>query len=125
MEALQPSGHPVAAAEFQAEVGGHPTDFVVAAYEDQIMVTASQLDTFGSVLHARQEKALDGDPTFSVTVLLGRREEPALMLCARGLVERLAEQGCQRPLLLMLGFKEHSPAVAKAVIKEVMQHRVW
>lgn len=47
-------------------------------------------------VRCRQEKALDGDPTFSVTVLLGRREEPALMLCARGLVERLAEQGCQR-----------------------------
>jgi hypothetical protein len=50
---MEGTGHPVAVEQFQAEINGTQTDFVLAAYEDQIMVTVSQLDTFGTMLQAK------------------------------------------------------------------------
>mmetsp|Transcript_32023 Transcript_32023/g.90876 ORF Transcript_32023/g.90876 Transcript_32023/m.90876 type:complete len:126 (+) Transcript_32023:580-957(+) len=125
MDGMQPPGHPVATRQFQEQVEGFSTDFLISVYDDQLQIMATQLDTFGTVLQAREERALEGDPTYSVTVLLGRRDEPVLSLCARGLVERISAQGCAKPLLLFLGFKEHSASAARRVIDVVMSNRIW
>eukprot|EP00951_Prasinocladus_malaysianus_P046744 scaffold647909_cov47-Prasinocladus_malaysianus.AAC.1 len=85
MESSKEVSHPLVTKQFRSDVEGTETDFLLALYDDHIMITVSQLDTFGTILQARAEKALEGESTFSVTTLLGRRDEPALTLCARGL----------------------------------------
>lgn len=47
-------------------------------------------------LPRRQDAALDGDTTFSVSVLLGRRDEPGVELLARQVAAMAAAAGINK-----------------------------
>lgn len=53
MSSLAPSGHPVVTKQFAAEIEGSNMDFLIAIYQDQIMITATQLDMLGTILQCR------------------------------------------------------------------------
>lgn len=44
---------PVNTQEFTTDIDGVSTSFIISAYADRIMVVATQLGTFGTVLSAR------------------------------------------------------------------------
>ncbi|EIE20140.1 hypothetical protein COCSUDRAFT_30781 [Coccomyxa subellipsoidea C-169] len=116
---------PVNTQEFTTDIDGVSTFFIMSAYADRIMVVATQLGTFGTVLSARGDALLEGKHTFTVDTLLGKRDEPALAVCARHMAESIVQAGCSRPLLLCLGLKQHSLDTMRAIIKEVVAHPVW
>ncbi|BDA45389.1 probable proteasome assembly chaperone 3 [Coccomyxa sp. Obi] len=116
---------PVNTREFTAEVDGISTSFIMSAYADRIMVVVTQLGTFGTVLLSRADGLLEGKQTFTVDTLLGKRDEPALIVCARHMAESIMTVGCNRPLLLCLGLKQHSFDSMRTIIKEVLAHPVW
>ncbi|CAL8471013.1 g10555 [Coccomyxa elongata] len=97
----------------------------MSAYADRIMVVATQLGTFGTVLLSRADGLLEGKQTFTVDTLLGKRDEPALIVCARHMAESIMTAGCNRPVLVCLGLKQLSFDAMRAIIKEVMAHPVW
>ena len=68
---------------FRRSIGNHPTDFSYSMYADQTLLFITQLGTAGTILQATQDAAFDGSTTYSTAVLLGRRDEPLLQLCAR------------------------------------------
>ena len=45
---------PISSKQLTMEVEGKPTDVLVCSYEDYVMVVATQLGTFGTMLEARQ-----------------------------------------------------------------------
>lgn len=47
-------GFPISSKQLTVEVEGKPTDLLVCSYEDYVMVVATQLGTFGTMLEARQ-----------------------------------------------------------------------
>eukprot|EP00249_Psilotum_nudum_P006064 c19433_g1_i1 orf=277-588(+) len=69
---------------------------------------ATQLGKMGTLLHARKEEVFGSVPTFNVNVVLGKRDEPTLVACARQLIEDMSNSGSSRQLLLSLGLKDHS-----------------
>mmetsp|Transcript_24412 Transcript_24412/g.58159 ORF Transcript_24412/g.58159 Transcript_24412/m.58159 type:complete len:132 (+) Transcript_24412:78-473(+) len=118
--------HPVVTKQFRASVGGHATDFLIALHGHQLVVFVSQLDVCGTVILAQQEKALDRGPSYSVSTLIGRRDEAVLTLCARGLVEQISQQGCNLPVLLFIGLKDHGDlSTAREVVSEVIKNKIW
>eukprot|EP00205_Picochlorum_sp_RCC944_P004038 CAMPEP_0182614404 /NCGR_PEP_ID=MMETSP1330-20130603/30347_1 /TAXON_ID=464278 /ORGANISM="Picochlorum sp., Strain RCC944" /LENGTH=73 /DNA_ID=CAMNT_0024834213 /DNA_START=221 /DNA_END=439 /DNA_ORIENTATION=+ len=66
------------------------------------MVVVTQVGKLGNLLQARQDEF---SQTYSVDVLLGRRDDPLLEVCARQLIERLALAGDRRNLLLWIALK--------------------
>ena len=44
----------------------------------------------------RAERVLEGQHTFALDTLLGRRDDPALTVCARHMAEKLLDAGCTR-----------------------------
>ena len=50
----------------------------------------------------RESTLLDGKQTWEVATLLGKRDEPALTVCARHLAQSLSEAGCTQCVLLVL-----------------------
>jgi proteasome assembly chaperone 3 len=44
---------PVRSQQFDANVAGVPTAFLLSAYSDRVMIVATQLGTLGTVMHAR------------------------------------------------------------------------
>uniref|UniRef100_A0A162AKM1 Uncharacterized protein n=1 Tax=Daucus carota subsp. sativus TaxID=79200 RepID=A0A162AKM1_DAUCS len=71
-------------------------------------VIATQIGSLGTIINARKEEGVLTNPTFHVSVIFGKRDEPVLVACARQLIEHISNSGSSRPLILSLGLKDHS-----------------
>ena len=67
----------------------------------------------------------DGELSFSLDVLLGKRDEPLLLIYARQVLERMRAAGNAKPLLLAISLKDDSPECFRAVMEMVVSARVW
>lgn len=116
---------PVAHKKTSLIIKGNKTDVIVCRYDDYFMVMVTQLGCVGTILHARKEGGVSIDPTFSVSVILGKRDEPLLVACGRQLIEQISSCGSSRHLVLTLGLKDHSPGTLKEVISVIVENRLW
>jgi len=130
--ASAPPGFPVPTLAYTRDVCGAPTHFAFSAFANRVLLVVTQTGTFGTVIEARRDGAgadgggggggAPGAPTYSATVLLGRRDEPLLPLCARRIVE---SGGLEVPLVLCLALREHSAAAVRAIADAVAADNVW
>ncbi|CAI0455184.1 unnamed protein product [Linum tenue] len=97
----------------------------ISGYNDHILVIATQIGTMGTMLQARKEEGMTSEPTFHVSVIFGKRDEPMLTACARQLIEHMSSSGSARPLVLSLGLKDHSMETLKGVVSSVLENRIW
>ncbi|XP_057446694.1 uncharacterized protein LOC130738624 [Lotus japonicus] len=116
---------PVSQLNFSLEIKGNKTEIFLSNYEDHFLVVATQIGSMGTILHARKEEGMSINPTFSVSVLFGKRDEPMLVACARQLIEHMTLSGFSKPLVLSLGLKDHSPETLKGIIAAVIDKRQW
>ncbi|KAK6267348.1 hypothetical protein QUC31_018185 [Theobroma cacao] len=73
---------------------------------------ATQIGTMGTILHARKEEGVSIQPTFHVSVIFGKRDEPMLLAIARQLIEQISSSASSLPLVLSLGLKDHSAVLS-------------
>ncbi|XP_010550132.1 PREDICTED: proteasome assembly chaperone 3 [Tarenaya hassleriana] len=116
---------PVRHRQFSLEIKGNKTDTVICNYEDHILVLVTQIGTMGTILHARKEEGMSVEPTFSVSVIFGKRDEPLLTATARKLIEHISHSVPSKPLVLSLGLKEHSAETLKEIVAAVIENRLW
>eukprot|EP00249_Psilotum_nudum_P006065 c19433_g1_i2 orf=137-505(+) len=116
---------PVRCLQLSTDIRGNSTDVILCAYDDFIFVMATQLGRMGTLLHARKEEVFGSVPTFNVNVVLGKRDEPTLVACARQLIEDMSNSGSSRQLLLSLGLKDHSAETLKEVFAVLSSNKVW
>ena len=67
-----------------------------AAMASQPCLQAAGAQQNLQVLHGRVNALLEGRQTYTVSTLLGKRDEPALTVCARHLAQSMADAGCTR-----------------------------
>jgi proteasome assembly chaperone 3 len=108
-----------------ATIQGVKTDIVQCSYDDHLLVIVTQIGKMGTLLHARKEEGYGTAPTFHISILMGKRDEPLLSACARQLIEQMSITGSSRPLILSLGLSDHSAETLKEVIKVVVENKIW
>ncbi len=123
--ASEPDGFPIKTLLYRRHLSGTPTDFSFSMYSDRTLIFVTQGSGAGTILQASQDAAFDGSTTFSTSVLLGRRDEPLLQLCARQVVEMAGSAGLRKPMVLGLCFKEHSMQVVREVCKAISEENIW
>ncbi|CAH9088119.1 unnamed protein product [Cuscuta epithymum] len=110
---------------FYLSTQGNKTDIIICSYEDHFLVIATQIGSMGTILHARKEEGMTTEPNFSVSVVLGKRDEVLLLACARQIIEHISSSGSSRSLVLSLGLKDHSMSTLKSIVSTVKESRVW
>ncbi|KAH6774429.1 proteasome assembly chaperone-like protein [Perilla frutescens var. frutescens] len=120
MEALDPA-FPVRQTSLCLDINGHKTDIIISSYEDHIFVMATQIGSMGTILQARKEGGVSVDPTYTVSVVLGKRDEPMLVACARQLIEYISKSGSSKALVLSLGLRDHSLGILKSIVSAVTE----
>ncbi|BAF26443.2 Os10g0395500 [Oryza sativa Japonica Group] len=73
----------------------------------------------------RKDESVFSDPTYNVSVLFGKRDEPLLLACARQLIEHISGSGSARSLMISLGLKDHSQATMKYIVSTIIENRLW
>uniref|UniRef100_A0A1J3H6X7 Proteasome assembly chaperone 3 n=1 Tax=Noccaea caerulescens TaxID=107243 RepID=A0A1J3H6X7_NOCCA len=124
MESLD-ANFPVRHRKVSLESKGNKTEIVICSYEDHILVIATQIGAMGTILHARKEEGMSVEPTFSVSVIFGKRDEPMLIATARRLIEHISSYVPSKPLLFSLGLKDHSSETLKQIVAAVIENRLW
>ncbi|CAO2181418.1 unnamed protein product [Urochloa humidicola] len=90
-----------------------------------IKVIVTQIGCMGTILAAKKDESVFSDPTYNVSVLFGKRDEPLLLACARQLIEHISGSGSARSLVISLGLKDHSQGTLKDIIAAVIENRLW
>ncbi|KAL3346873.1 hypothetical protein AABB24_025359, partial [Solanum stoloniferum] len=116
---------PVQQKKLSLDIKGNKTDIVICAYDDHFMVIATQIGSMGTIFQARKEEGVSIHPTFSVSVLLGKRDEPMLVACARQIIEHISNAGSSRSLVLSLGLRDHSLPTLKGIVSAVTENCLW
>ncbi|KAJ8546336.1 hypothetical protein K7X08_018919 [Anisodus acutangulus] len=116
---------PVQQKKLSLDIKGNKTDIVICAYDDHFLVIATQIGSMGTILHARKEEGVSIHPTFSVSVLLGKRDEPMLVACARQIIEHISNAGSSRSLVLSLGLRDQSLPTLKGIVSAVTENCLW
>ncbi|XP_042453213.1 proteasome assembly chaperone 3-like isoform X1 [Zingiber officinale] len=125
MYSSQPTRFPVTHKSVSLDIKGNKTDIVICKYDDKFLVIVTQIGCMGTILHARKEGSVSTEPTFSVSVIFGKRDEPWLLACGRQLIEHISCSGSSRPLVLSLGLKDHSPETLKELTVAVIENCLW
>ncbi|EFJ49745.1 hypothetical protein VOLCADRAFT_104190 [Volvox carteri f. nagariensis] len=110
---------------FARLINGVTTNFVWNLYLDHLLLIITQIGTVGTVISARQDATFDGRTTFSISVVLGKREDPTLELAARQLVQQLGELGHSRSITLCLGLRDLSPSSVRELVGAVREDHAW
>ncbi|KAK6928346.1 Proteasome assembly chaperone 3 [Dillenia turbinata] len=116
---------PVQSKKLCIEIKGNNTEIVICSYDDHFLVIATQIGSMGTIMHARKEEGMSIHPTFNVSVIFGKRDEPMLVACGRQLIEHISSSGSSRPLVLSLGLRDHSTETLKAIVSAVIENRLW
>ncbi|KDO66132.1 uncharacterized protein LOC102613818 [Citrus sinensis] len=116
---------PVVQKKLSVDLKRNKTDIIICSYDDHFLVIATQIGTMGTILHARKDADISVHPTFSVSVIFGKRDEPMLVACARQLIEHISSSGTSQPLVLSLGLKDHSAETLKGIVSAVTENRLW
>ncbi|KAL3014509.1 hypothetical protein AAZX31_06G110700 [Glycine max] len=116
------SQFPVSQLNFSRQIKGNETEIIISRYEDHFMVIATQIGTLGTII---KEEGVSINPTFNVSVIFGKRDEPMLVACARQMIEHMSLSGSSRPLVLSLGLKDHSVETLKGIVSAVMDNNMW
>ncbi|KAF2913448.1 uncharacterized protein [Oryza sativa Japonica Group] len=126
MNSVQPNAQfPVPHKSLSLDINGNKTDIVISKYEDNFMVMVTQIGCMGTILAARKDESVFSDPTYNVSVLFGKRDEPLLLACARQLIEHISGSGSARSLMISLGLKDHSQATMKYIVSTIIENRLW
>ncbi|KAF5479605.1 hypothetical protein F2P56_000414 [Juglans regia] len=104
---------------------GNKTDVVLCSYDDHFLVIATQIGAMGTILHARKEEGVSIEPTFNVSSIFGKRDEPMLLACARQLIEHISTSGSSKSLVLSLGLKDHSVETLRGIVSAVIDNCLW
>ncbi|KAI4320476.1 hypothetical protein MLD38_033953 [Melastoma candidum] len=116
---------PVVHRSLALDIKDHKTELVLCSYDDHFLIVASQIGAFGTILHARKEEGVTVEPTFSVSVVFGKRDEPMMVACARQLIENISKSATPKPLLLSLGLRDHTLDTVKGIVSAVIENRLW
>lgn len=116
---------PVKSKQIVSTIQGLKTEVVQCSYDDHLMIIVTQIGKMGTLLHARKEEGYGTAPTFNVSILMGKRDEPLMVVCARQLIEQISKTGGSRPLILSLGLSDHSAETLKELIKVVVDNKIW
>ncbi|CAO2175121.1 unnamed protein product [Urochloa humidicola] len=126
LNSAQSGAHfPVQHHSLSLHIKGNKTDIVISKYEDTFLVIVTQIGCMGTILAAKKDESVFSDPTYNVSVLFGKRDEPLLLACARQLIEHISGSGSARSLVISLGLKDHSQGTLKDIIAAVIENRLW
>ena len=99
----------------------------VLVYSDRIFVIISQLNKFGTILKADSApKSEGGGFIYTITTLIGKRDDPLLNIYARQIIERLSLT-TNKPLLLAISILDDSrdSETFQTILNYLFQENAW
>ncbi|GAB5357440.1 hypothetical protein AAMO2058_000374900 [Amorphochlora amoebiformis] len=113
--------------KLRVTLDGKATDIVITGYSNAVMLIATQNGKCGTWVSAKRDASAvsdgEGNATYTVKTLLGKRDEVMIELMARALITKIAN--ANKSLLMAINIKSLTTSVAKDLIDIVVKNKVW
>lgn len=113
-----------------AIIDGIHTEVLCSAYHDRIFVIVSQFEKIGTLVSvtkmsssATEESSSRGAQTFSTRTLMGSDEEIWHVYAKQ--IGALVNEQCNKPVLLGIALKKHSPQILHQILTLLRSNSVW
>ncbi|KAL9950260.1 hypothetical protein ACROYT_G042735 [Oculina patagonica] len=124
------AAHFVPTRQTAAIIDGIHTEVLCSAYQDRIFVVVSQFEKIGTLIDvnkmsssATQDSSSQGSHTFSTRTLMGSDEEIWHVYAKQ--IGTLVNEHSNKPVLLGIALKKHSPQILQQILKLLQSNRVW
>lgn len=121
---MKEPSEPFQTKQFAIVIESIHTEFILSSFSDHLFFVITQYDKLGTIvskecvinqkLRATVDVTPDGDKTFSVLTLLGKKEE-TLEVYARRIIEVTSKKS-SKPLVLSIALKKPTPTTFKEVV---------
>eukprot|EP00884_Botryococcus_braunii_P007523 jgi/Botrbrau1/16772/Bobra.150_2s0007.1 len=108
-----------------ADIGLNPTNFFFTTHPDHVLISVTQTGLFGNVFLVRPEVLFDQEPSFTVSCILGKRDDRFSALCANQIAQELFKRGVNRPLVISLGFLALDLHTVRAAVNQIADNDFW
>jgi len=73
------------------------------------------------------DELTEGEPSYDVRILMGRRDDPMMTIYGRQLIELISTTKTEnhKPLLLCLSLKDESKATFNSIMQIIRENKVW
>eukprot|EP00128_Syssomonas_multiformis_P015220 Colp12_sorted_trinity150504_noHs@30006 len=121
------SNFPLDTKQFVKTINGVDTEFVLNAFQDRIFILVTQCNKMGTLLSAAKDMNMEvgSEPTYTIRVLLGKRDDSFIEVFARQIVEAMTKAECNKPLLLSAGFTSISIESLREMYAHILENKVW
>lgn len=120
-------GHPAhKAVSGEVTIQDKKATILIQPFDDTIFVTVTQNNRLGTMVSGEVDTVGGtGGDSYSITVLIGKRDEMMLELIARRIIGDMVTRGCRKKLLLSAAFKDHALSLVDPVVDAVLSLRTW
>jgi len=108
---------PFSTVQFAYEIDGIHTEFILSTYTNLLFFTITQYSKLGTIIKAKRENIVDGQPSFTVRTLIGNKD-PSMEIYALRLIE-VTNEVTSKPLLLAISLKKSNPQIFKQIVQIV------
>jgi proteasome assembly chaperone 3 len=128
---------PVKVHQATKEVQGVETELVEMLFSNMVFIIITQIGKIGTLIQVSKDEVSgnaanyddeSGDPSplisFTTHILLGKRDEPLLGLCARQIAEDIVTT-TTKSLLLGISLKNTSAETIREIVAWVKENRIW
>ncbi|XP_073228160.1 proteasome assembly chaperone 3-like [Porites lutea] len=107
---------------------GIHTEVICCCYQDRIFVIVSQFEKIGTLisvnkLSSTKDASATGMQTFSTKTLIGIDEEIWHVYAKQ--IAKLISESSNKPVLLGIALKKHSPQILQQILHLLQANRVW
>ncbi|XP_074612418.1 proteasome assembly chaperone 3-like [Acropora palmata] len=107
---------------------GIHTEVFCSCYQDRIFVIVSQFEKMGNLisvnkLSTSEDSSLTGTPTLDTKTLMGSDEEIWHVYAKQ--IGALICENSNKPLLVGIALKKHSPQTLQQILRLLQLNRVW
>lgn len=124
------AAHFIQTRQAAAIIDGIHTEVLCSAYHDRIFVIVSQFEKIGTLVSvnkmsssATEESSSRGAHTFSTRTLMGSDEEIWHVYAKQ--IGALVNEHCNKPVLLGIALKKHSPQILHQILTLLQSTSVW
>eukprot|EP01111_Echinosteliopsis_oligospora_P003667 TRINITY_DN15760_c0_g1_i1.p1 TRINITY_DN15760_c0_g1~~TRINITY_DN15760_c0_g1_i1.p1 ORF type:complete len:150 (+),score=16.58 TRINITY_DN15760_c0_g1_i1:18-467(+) len=103
------------------------TEFIITPFSDHLFIAITQTEKLGTLFQAYKtsgEMTASGEPNYSVTTLLGKRDDDILNIYARQIIELVGEK-TSKPLILALALQDSSKPTFRAIMEILSSNSVY
>ncbi|KAF0695043.1 Aste57867_14101 [Aphanomyces stellatus] len=101
-----------------ADINGVETTIIVSEFSDRIFLAVTQVGTFGTIIEASSKENLNGNSHVDISIRLGKRDDPLLLVYARQFLEQFGmPRG--KSIVAAVGLKDRSAATFEVVMNSL------